>query len=62
LNEGKNREIRKIFAAKSVRIRTIHRVRIGTVALAGLDSGCFRSLTKREVSWFLQRHTRHRID
>ncbi len=54
LNQGKNREIRMVFRAFGVRIKTLKRIRIGTVTLAGLASGRFRFLTGAEVRWFLK--------
>lgn len=49
LDEGKNREIRKVFTSHSISVKRIHRIRIGGVLLKGLQSGRFRSLTSREV-------------
>jgi 23S rRNA pseudouridine2605 synthase len=53
LVEGKNREIRRVFAHWHIGVRTIHRLRIGIVALRGIPSGQYRPLTQREVNWFL---------
>jgi 23S rRNA pseudouridine2605 synthase len=58
LAQGKNREIRTVFGAFGVEIKTLRRIRIGTVTLAGLASGRFRFLTKSEVRWFLTRSPR----
>ena len=52
LTEGKNREIRKVFAHWRIGLRRLHRVRIGTVALRDLPSGQYRPLTQREIDWF----------
>lgn len=49
LEEGKNKELRKVFLSKNITIKSIHRVRIGNVKLTGLASGHFRKLTKKEV-------------
>ena len=54
LVEGKNREIRRVFAHWHIGVRRIHRVRIGTVALRDLPSGQYRWLTRKEVGWFLR--------
>jgi 23S rRNA pseudouridine2605 synthase len=55
LTEGKNREIRNVFASRNVRLKRVHRLRIGPVSLRGLPPGHFRHLSAREVSWFLAR-------
>jgi 23S rRNA pseudouridine2605 synthase len=52
LIEGKNREIRRLYEAKDITIRRIHRVRIGPVRLGDLETASHRMLTKREVGWF----------
>ncbi|MDC7239193.1 MAG: pseudouridine synthase [Spirochaetales bacterium] len=49
LEEGKNKELRKVFLSKNITIKSIHRIRIGSIKLTGLDSGRFRKLTKKEV-------------
>lgn len=52
LVEGKNREIRRVFAHWHIGVRKIHRTRIGIVQLANIPSGQYRPLTQREVGWF----------
>jgi 23S rRNA pseudouridine2605 synthase len=52
LVEGKNRELRKVFASRNLRLKRVHRVRIGNVSLRGLAPGRFRNLTEKEVRWF----------
>ncbi|HET6487275.1 MAG TPA: pseudouridine synthase [Spirochaetia bacterium] len=52
LTEGKNRELRKVFASRNIRVKRIHRLRIGPVTLAGLQPGHFRMLNQRELRWF----------
>ncbi len=52
LTEGKNRELRKVFMSRNIRVKRIHRLRIGPVTLAGLPTGHFRRLNEREVRWF----------
>ncbi len=54
LLEGKNREIRKVFASRNIRLKKLHRIRIGTVTVKGLAPGHFRKLTQREVRWFFE--------
>jgi 23S rRNA pseudouridine2605 synthase len=52
LLEGKNREIRNVFTSRNIRLKRVHRIRIGTVTLKGIAPGRFRKLTQREVRWF----------
>ncbi len=49
LQEGKNREIRKIFSSLGYTISGLHRIRIGDILLGNLESGSFRYLTDEEV-------------
>lgn len=53
LTAGKNREIRTVFASRNIRLKRVHRVRIGPVHLKGIAPGHFRKLTGKEVGWFL---------
>lgn len=53
LREGKNRELRNMFAARRIELRRIHRIRIGTVFLDKLAPGEFRFLSRREVNHLL---------
>jgi 23S rRNA pseudouridine2605 synthase len=55
LLEGKNREIRRFFQARNLKIKKLHRVKIGVVELENLPSGSYRYLTDKEVSWFLKK-------
>lgn len=54
LVEGKNRELRNVFATRRIRVKRVHRIRIGVVTLRGLAPGRFRRLTEREVKWFYE--------
>lgn len=54
LSTGRNREIRRVFAAAGIDLSLVHRVRVGPVRLGSLDSGHHRELTADEVAWFLQ--------
>ncbi len=54
LREGKNREIRNVFSSRNIRLKKLHRVRIGTVTVKGIAPGHFRKLTQREVEWFFK--------
>ncbi len=53
LIEGKNREIRNVFASKEIGIKKLTRVRIGNLEINGLKPGEFRNLTEKEVSGLL---------
>ena len=49
VTEGKNREIRKMFAAIGKEVELLKRIKIGELTLRGLDRGAYRKLTKEEV-------------
>ena len=49
LIEGKNREIRRVFEHFGCIIRSLERVRIGSVRLDDVPQGSFRDLTPQEV-------------
>ena len=54
LSTGRNREIRRVFAAAGIDLSLVHRVRVGPVRLGALDAGHHRELTADEVAWFLR--------
>jgi 23S rRNA pseudouridine2605 synthase len=54
LLEGKNRELRKVFASRNIRVKRIHRLRIGAVTVKGIAPGHFRRLSPKEVQWFFR--------
>ena len=54
LEEGKNRELRKVFLSRNVSVKKVHRIRIGCIELKGINSGHFRKLTEREVKSLLK--------
>ena len=49
LTEGKNREIRKIFSYLGYEVKSLTRIRIGTVELGDLEVGEWRNLNKEEI-------------
>lgn len=51
LTEGKNREIRKMFAAIGKEVTLLKRIKIGDLTLRGLDRGQYRKLTKEEIAY-----------
>jgi len=48
LVEGKNREIRRVFAGHGLHVLSLKRVRIGPVLVGDLASGAFRELSEAE--------------
>ncbi len=53
LREGRNREIRRVFAKLGFPVLTLKRIRIGTLNLHGLGRGRYRFLDKQEVQELL---------
>ena len=49
LTEGQNREIRRLFARVGVKVRSLERVSLGSLALGRLPRGQFRALRAEEV-------------
>ncbi len=49
LGEGKNRHIRRMFEALSVRVLRLRRVRMGWLTLGALKPGAFRRLSAAEI-------------
>jgi len=55
LNEGKNREIRRVFDFWGIDVKELERIKIGIVELGELRKGDFRKLTAGEIRWFLSK-------
>ena len=53
ITEGKNREIRKMFAAIGREVTLLKRIKVGELTLRGLDRGKWRKLTKQEVAYLM---------
>ncbi|MDE6105064.1 MAG: rRNA pseudouridine synthase [Clostridia bacterium] len=53
LKEGKNREIRKMFAAIGKEVTLLKRIKLGELSLRGLDRGAYRKLNKQEVAYLM---------
>ncbi len=51
ITEGKNREIRKMFAAIGKEVTLLKRIKIGDLTLSGLNRGEWRKLSQREVDY-----------
>ena len=50
LQQGINRQIRRVFEAVGYRVKHLLRVRVGNLRLADLPRGHWRMLTKRELT------------
>ena len=50
LDEGRNREIRRLLAAVDHKVLRLKRIAIGTLKLGDLPTGAYRELTKKEVA------------
>lgn len=53
ITEGKNREVRKMFAAIGKEVQLLKRIKVGDLTLRGLDRGAYRKLSKQEVEYLL---------
>ncbi len=53
ITEGKNREIRKLFAAIGKEVTLLKRIKIGEITLRGLDRGAYRKLNKQEIEYLM---------
>ena len=51
ITEGKNREIRKMFATIGKEVMLLKRIKIGEISLRGLDRGSYRKLTVQEIDY-----------
>jgi len=50
LKEGKNRQVRRMFAKLGMPVRKLTRIRMGTLELRGVGIGRVRPLTRKEVA------------
>ena len=48
LRDGRNREIRRLFARFELNVKTLKRVRIGDIGVKGISRGGLRPLTRKE--------------
>lgn len=51
IHEGKNRQVRKMFAAVGNKVQELERVSIGNIRLGRLMSGHYRKLTREEIEY-----------
>jgi 23S rRNA pseudouridine2605 synthase len=52
IREGKNRQVRKMFAAVGSKVLELERVAVGVVLLGHLKEGHYRKLTRQEIESF----------
>jgi len=53
LTEGRNREVRRMFAALGLNVTRLQRIQIGKIKLGELRPGKWRTLTEREIKTLL---------
>jgi pseudouridine synthase len=53
LQEGKNREVRRLFESQDTSVKRLQRVQIGKIKLGELKPGKWRALTEAEISSLL---------
>ena len=53
ITEGKNREIRKMFAAIGREVVLLKRIKVGELTLRGLDRVSWRKLSRQEVEYLM---------
>ena len=51
INEGRNRQVRRMFEAIGFDIDFLKRISIGELTVSGLDRGDVRKLNKREIEY-----------
>ena len=51
IHEGKNRQVRKMFAAVGNPVQSLERVAIGEIRLGHLKQGHYRKLTREEIEY-----------
>lgn len=53
IHEGKNRQVRKMFAAVGKNVQELERISIGNIKLGHLKQGQYRRLTKNEIEYLM---------
>ena len=51
IHEGKNRQVRKMFAAVGNPVQTLERIAIGPIRIGHLKEGHYRKLTREEIEY-----------
>jgi len=54
ISEGKNRQVRRMFAVLGYEVLDLNRVSIGEINLSNLEIGKYRHLTKKELNYIKQ--------
>ena len=54
LTEGKNREVRRLFATQKIKVTRLTRVQIGKIKIGELPPGKWRTLTETEIQTLLR--------
>ena len=62
LSEGRNREIRRVFAKLRLPVKTLHRTQIGPVTDRGLKVGHWRPLLREEIEGLLAVSRGEKVD
>ena len=50
-HEGKNRQIRRMFAAVGINVQELERIQVGNIKLGHLKPGQYRRLTEGEIEY-----------
>ncbi len=53
INEGRNRQVRRMFEAVGFEVDFLKRISVGELSVSGLDRGDVRKLSKREIDYLL---------
>ena len=51
ISEGKNRQVRRMFAAVGEEVTFLKRIAVGAIRLGGLSRGAYRYLNDREIAY-----------
>jgi len=51
IHEGKNRQVRRMFEALNMKVKSLKRIAVGKLNLDGLKEGQHRTLTEKEVKY-----------
>ncbi len=54
INEGKNRQVRKMFDAVGHRVKSLKRIEIGEIQVGGLRQGEYRELDSTEMEYIMR--------
>ena len=56
IHEGRNRQVRRMFAHLGYTVRALKRIRLGNLRLGELEEGRFRKLSAQEIASALRQH------